>query len=104
MGRVIPDRGTAVGSGIDEAVRRISTSYEVRGMVQQLTSYDSPTVGSGSARNQVVFEYNAYGLPVKDYPEHGGAKDANTPYVGYCYDTTASAGLLTKGLRPAPSR
>ena len=35
----------AVGSPVDNAVLRIETSYEVRGMVSGITSYDNPKVG-----------------------------------------------------------
>ena len=35
------------------------------------------------------------GMPIKEYQEHEGAKDASTLYVGYNYDTTASSGEYT---------
>src|SRR5205085_1184234 len=41
LGRLSQDRVTALGTGIDGAVRRIATSYEVRGSVERLTSYDN---------------------------------------------------------------
>ncbi|HQG48456.1 MAG TPA: hypothetical protein PK373_05155, partial [Sedimentisphaerales bacterium] len=104
LGRMIHDRVTWVGSGIDNAVRRISTTYEVRGMVASLTSYDDSTVGSGNALNQVAFEYNDLGALVKNYQEHDGEKTAATPYVGYNFDTTASGGQFTKGARPTSIR
>ena len=98
-GRMTHDRVTTVGSGVDDAVRRITTNYDLRGQVETLTSYDNATVGSGNVVNQVVFEYDEHGLLVKEYQAHNGVKDVNTPYVGYDYDTTASSGVLTKGLR-----
>lgn len=104
LGRVIHDRVTSVGDGVDDAVRRISTTYEVRGMVATLTSYDDATVGSGNVVNQVVFEYNDLGALVSDYQEHDGEKTAATPYVGYNFDTTASGGQFTKGTRPTSIR
>ena len=39
-------------------------------------------------------------MPTKEYQEHEGAKDASTLYVQYNYDTTATGGEYTKGLRP----
>jgi hypothetical protein len=66
--------------------------------------YDNATVGSGSVVNQVLFEYDEHGPLAKEYQEHDGVKDGSTPYVGYEYDTTASAGLFTKGLRPTAVR
>ena len=99
LGRMTHDRVTTVGSGVDDAVRRISTTYDVRGQAETLTSCDNATVGNGNVVNQVVFEYDEHALLVKEYQEHDGAKDANTPYVGYDYDTGASSGVLAKGLR-----
>ena len=45
LGRQTQDRVTALGSGVDGAVRRIETGYEARGMRQRVTSYDNPSVG-----------------------------------------------------------
>lgn len=99
LGRLVHDRVTTLGSSVDGAVRRVSTEYAVLGQVKTLTSYDNPTVGTGSVVNQVLFEYDEHRLLVKEYQEHDGVKDANTPHTGYSYDTTASVGILSKGLR-----
>ena len=40
LGRPMADKVTTVGTGVDDAVLRIAKSYEVRGMVDKLTSYD----------------------------------------------------------------
>ncbi|NUQ65008.1 MAG: RHS repeat-associated core domain-containing protein, partial [Pirellulales bacterium] len=104
LGRLVHDRVTTVGTAVDNAALRISTTYDVRGLVEKTTTYDSPTAGSGSVVNEVVFEYNETGQPSKEYQEHSGAKDANTLYVGYNYDTTASSGAFMKGLRPTSVR
>jgi len=58
LGRQTHDRITTLGSGVDGAVRRISSTYEVRGMREALTSYDNATVGSGSIVNDTKFTYN----------------------------------------------
>ena len=104
LGRRIHDRVTTVGTGVDNAALRISTTYDVRGLVQKTTTYDNATVGSGNVVNEVVFEYNDSGRMVKEYQEHSGAKDANTLYIGYNYDTSASSGTFTKSLRPTSVR
>jgi RHS repeat-associated protein len=52
----------------------------------------------------VLREYNDYGLLDKEYQEHSGAKDGNTPYVGYNYDEMAANGELENGLRPTSLR
>ena len=98
-GRRTHDRVTTVGTGVDNAVLRVSTTYDIRGLVDKLTSYDNATVGSGSVVNEIVSEYDDLGLLSKEYQEHEGAKDANTLYVGYNRDTTVASGEYTKGLR-----
>lgn len=50
LGRPIHDRVTTVGTGIDNAVLRISTEYEVRGLVETISSYDHATVGLSDTR------------------------------------------------------
>jgi YD repeat-containing protein len=72
LGRQIHDKATTLGTGVDGAVRRISTTYEVRGMREKITSYNSETVGSGSVVNEVLFEYNGFGQITKDYQAHSG--------------------------------
>ena len=68
MGRQTADRVTTVGTGVDDAVLRISQSHEVRGMVDKITSYSTSGATGGSSSscssggsevvNQVVFEYD----------------------------------------------
>jgi RHS repeat-associated protein len=104
LGRVVHDRVTTLGTNIDGAVRRTSTTYEVRGMIERITHYDNATVGSGSVVNEVVLSYNDLGMLDKEYQEHEGAQDANTLYVQYLFDTTASGGKYTRALRPSSVR
>ncbi len=104
LGRVLHDQVTTLGTNIDGAVRRMSTTYEVRGMVESITHYDNATVGSGSVVNDVVYEYNDLGMRQREYQEHEGAKDGNTLYVQYNFDTTAAGGEFTKALRPTSVR
>jgi RHS repeat-associated protein len=103
-GRLIHDRVTTLGSSVDDTVLRISTSFDIRGLRDALTSYDNATVGSGNAVNEVVFEYDDMGNLLKEYQEHEGGKDANTLYVQYNRDTAASSGLYTNRLRLASVR
>ena len=92
LGRRIEDRVTAVGSGVDDWVRRIATRYTVRGQVEKITSYDDPAVGSGTVLNEVRFVYNAFDQLIEDYQSHSGAVDmVTTPKVGYAY-TDGSSG------------
>ncbi|HUG91370.1 MAG TPA: hypothetical protein VML55_11080, partial [Planctomycetaceae bacterium] len=85
LGRLIHDRITALDSGVDGAVRRISTTYEVRGMRASIGSWDNATVGSGSLVNEVAFGYNDFGQLTQDAQEHAGAVNGSTPKVQYGY-------------------
>lgn len=86
LGRQTQDRITTLGSGVDGAVRRIATMYEVRGMKAKLTSYDNPTVGSGTVVNDVQFAYNDFAQLTTDYQSHSGAVNVSTtPKVQYGY-------------------
>ena len=86
LGRAIHDCFTTFGAGVDGAVRRLSTTYEVRGMQAKLTSYDNATVGSGSIVNECQFAYNSFGQLVADYQSHSGAVNTgSTPKVQYGY-------------------
>jgi hypothetical protein len=80
------DRITTLASPTDGAVRRISTTYEVRGMVDKVTSYDNHVVGSGSVVNEVQHAYNSFGQLTTQYQEHGGGANTSTsPKVQYAY-------------------
>jgi len=78
LGRQTHDRVTALGTGVDGAVRRISTSYELRGMKEKITSWNGETVGSGSVVNEVQFAYNDFGQITADYQAHGGTVNTST--------------------------
>jgi len=86
LGRMIRDRVTTLGTGVDASVRRLSTAYDVRGQVFQSTSYDNATVGSGSILNQVQKSYNDFQQLVTEYQSHGGAVNTmSTPKVQYTF-------------------
>ena len=86
LGRTTQDRVTTVGTGIDTTVLRIASTYEVRGMVTGVTSYDNATVGSGSVVNDVQLVYNSFAQLITDYQSHSGAVNmATTPVVQYGY-------------------
>ena len=86
LGRQTHDCVTTPGSGVDGAVRRISFTYEVRGMVVNVTSYNNATVGSGSIVNDVQHVYNTFSQLVTQYQSHSGAVNTGlTPNVQYGY-------------------
>lgn len=86
LGRQIHDRVTTLGSGVDGSIRRISMTYEVRGMLQNVTSYNNATVGSGSVVNDVQHAYNSFSQLTTQYQSHLGAVNtSSTPSVQYAY-------------------
>ena len=79
LGRLLHDRVTTLGTDIDGAVRRTSTTYEVRGMREKVTSYDNATVGSGSVVNEVLYEYNDLGMLDQGIPGARGRQGRQYP-------------------------
>jgi YD repeat-containing protein len=90
LGRLTNDCVSTVGSDTDDTVLQIATAYEVRGVVQTLTSYDNATPGSGTVLNQVQLTYNTFSQLVEEQQEHGGAVSGSSPNVQYAYDSGAS--------------
>lgn len=86
LGRLIHDRVTLPGgSTVDNAVLRISRTYEFRGMLEKVTSYNNATVGSGSVVNEAKFTFNEFGQLIKDEQAHSSAVGSGTPAVQYAY-------------------
>jgi RHS repeat-associated protein len=86
LGRQLNDRITTLGTGVDGAIRRLSYTYEVRGMAQNITSYDNATVGLGSVVNDVQLAYNSFAQLITEYQSHAGAVNTGTtPKVQYGY-------------------
>jgi YD repeat-containing protein len=77
---------TTLGTGVDGAVRRIETAYEVRGMKARITSFDNPAVGGGTVLNESTFAYNNYGQVTSEFQAHAGTVHvATSPQVQYAY-------------------
>ena len=85
LGSLLHDRVTAFGTGVDQRVKRISTSYNARRLIEKVTSYDNATVGSGNVLNEVEYAYDDFNRITEDKQSHGGATAATTPKVGYTY-------------------
>ncbi|OAI41010.1 hypothetical protein AYO40_00590 [Planctomycetaceae bacterium SCGC AG-212-D15] len=86
LGRQTSDCITTVGTNIDSSVLRISTTYEVRGMPVNITSYNNATVGMGSVVNDVQRVYNSFAQLVTEYQSHSGAVVVGiTPSCQYQY-------------------
>ena len=96
LGRQTQDRVTTLGSGVDGAVRRIASTYEVRGMKSRLTSYDNPTVGMGGIVNDCQYLYNDFSQLVTEYQSHSGAVNTGTsPKVQYAFADGAENTIRT---------
>eukprot|EP00456_Euglypha_rotunda_P092145 TRINITY_DN96_c2_g4_i2.p1 TRINITY_DN96_c2_g4~~TRINITY_DN96_c2_g4_i2.p1 ORF type:complete len:480 (+),score=98.55 TRINITY_DN96_c2_g4_i2:574-2013(+) len=84
LGRMIHDRVTVLGTGVDGTVRRISITYDVLGRKSKITSWNNASVGSGDIVNEVLFVYNNFGQLITDYQSHAGAVNTSTtPKVQY---------------------
>ncbi|MES2659494.1 MAG: RHS repeat-associated core domain-containing protein [Verrucomicrobiota bacterium] len=87
-GRLVADRVTALGSGVDGKVRRISTTYDNLDHLTSVTSYDA--ADAGTVMNQVVKTYDPFGQLASDAQAHAGAvdpsPDSSTPTVAYHLD------------------
>ncbi len=73
LGRLVHDCVKTLGTGVDDAVRRLSITYEVRGLPLLMTSYDDSAIGSGNVLNQVKQQYNDFGQSVESAQSHDGA-------------------------------
>jgi YD repeat-containing protein len=101
LGRLLHDRVTTLGSGVDGSVKRISTQYNIDGQIAKITSYDNATIGSGSVVNEVKYEYDTNDLLAKELQNPSGVVTGSSLYTGYTYDTTKNGDFFTKRLRLA---
>ena len=85
LGRLLNDSITVLADGLSSAVLRIKRAYEVRGMLQTVSSFDA--LSGGSIVKQVVLGYDAFSNLISDQQSHSGAVDGSTPKVRYaCSD------------------
>ncbi|MFO0847175.1 MAG: RHS repeat-associated core domain-containing protein [Gemmataceae bacterium] len=87
LGRRTADAVTALGSGVDGAVRRIEAGYDGQGNVALVTSFDAAS--GGSIVNQVQRDYNGLGQLTSEWQSHSGAVGGGTPRVQYAYTEMA---------------
>jgi RHS repeat-associated protein len=83
LGRVTADAVTALGAGVDGAVRRIATAYDGQGNPSLVTGYTAAS--GGSVVNQVKRDFNGLGQLTADTQSHAGAVGPSTPKVQYAY-------------------
>ena len=89
IGRQTTDAVTALGAGVDGAVRRIESGYDTLGHVTTVTSFNAVT--GGTATNQVARAYNGFGQLATEWQSHTGlVNPATTPRVQYAYSVGTS--------------
>ena len=81
LGRLTTDRVSTLGSGTDGAVRRIDYAYEVRGMLQTISSYDEPSAGSGTLLNEVQLTYNDFSQLITEEQDHSTSGELGPRYM-----------------------
>lgn len=90
------------GNSESDAVRAIGRSYDNRGRISKITSYNGTTTSS-TELNEVEYIYGSstddYGQVFKVLQEHDGATDISTRYVVYWVDYAISGGAFANGLR-----
>ena len=75
---------TTPGSGIDTGVLQIAVTYEIRGMIEHITSYNAAS--DGSVVNDVLRVYNGFTQLITEYQEHSGAVETSSSVkVQYLY-------------------
>ncbi|MBI4257903.1 MAG: hypothetical protein HY619_03015 [Thaumarchaeota archaeon] len=88
-GRIIHDRATILGTGIDATVRRITTTYDALDRPVKIRSVDNASLLIGNVLNEVQYEYEKFGVVKKIYQEWTGAVDSTppgeSPKVEYAY-------------------
>jgi RHS repeat-associated protein len=98
LGRLLNDRVTTLGTGVDGSVLRLGVTYEVRGLLDTLTSYDNATVGSGAAVNEVQQAYNNFAQLISSAQDHGGVVSASSPSVGLSYANGSTNTIRPSGI------
>lgn len=92
LGRQTQDRVTTFGTGIDQSVKRIATSFDVRGLANSVSSHDNATVGSGNVVNEVEMQYNDFRQLTTQYIANDGAVNTSTsPKIQHGYASGASS-------------
>ncbi|RMH67694.1 MAG: hypothetical protein D6685_03195, partial [Bacteroidetes bacterium] len=89
-GRETHRRVTTLVGGFDGAVRRISTTYLARGLVDKVTQYDNAAAGSGNLVDDVKYTYDHWGNVAAfkqdvDSDLDGTASGRAAFEVGYAY-------------------
>ena len=71
LARRLADIVSLLGAGVDGAVRRIDTAYDIRGMMNLITSR-AGTAADSTIVNQVLRQFNNFAQLQKEYQQHDG--------------------------------
>jgi hypothetical protein len=91
LGRLTTDCVTSVGTGTDSSILQIAGTFEVRGMLSTLTSFNSATQFSGTVQKRIQFIFNTFSQLIKEQQSHSGTATTSAPSVQYAYDTGGSS-------------
>lgn len=101
LGRLTDDDVTTFGTGVDQTIKKISRTYEVRGLLFKVTSINASAV----VVNEVQLTYNDFALPTQEAQEHAGAVGGGSLMVQYAYtDGSANHTRLTTLTYPDVTR
>ncbi|MCI0534888.1 MAG: glucosaminidase domain-containing protein [Verrucomicrobiales bacterium] len=104
LSRLIHDRVTAFGSGVDQTVKRISRTYEARGLLEKVSSVNNADPLSGTVLNEVRFDYNDFSQLIREFQEHSDVVNtANPGSLRLLYDYANASGS-TNHVRPTSLR
>jgi RHS repeat-associated protein len=99
LGRLQHDRATTLASGVNGDIKRITRSYDLRGMVAKVTSYDNSSKTLGNVVNEVERKFNGFAQITHEYQSHSGAVNTSTtPYVEYSYANGAANHIRKTGM------
>jgi hypothetical protein len=102
LGRIVHDRVTTPGTGVDPTVRHISTTWNALGQRHKVTSYDHhDLLSGGSVVNEVEFLYDPFGNLKNDRQSITGPITTGTLKFAYDHaDGSANTARLKKTTYP----
>ncbi|MDR2439632.1 MAG: hypothetical protein LBE12_09735 [Planctomycetaceae bacterium] len=96
--RLISEQVLTLGNGIDTRVKSQKITYNNSGAVHQVKCLGV----NNSVINEIRFEYDNSGLPIKNYISNYGTVDVSTtPYISYSYEHDSNNGVLETRIRPS---
>ena len=104
LGRLLHDRVTTLGTNIDGAVRRTSTTYEVRGMIEQVTHYDTPPWAAAASSMRWSTATTTWGCSTRSTRSTRGRRTATRSTCSSTSMPRPAAASTSAALRPSSVR